>query len=50
MHRSRELGCVGCTRRGQADRNEGKPAIASPLVIAFHSRLADAYAQDRATT
>jgi phenylpropionate dioxygenase-like ring-hydroxylating dioxygenase large terminal subunit len=36
--------------RLQADRNEGKPAIASPLVIAFHSRLADAYAQDRATT
>jgi hypothetical protein len=34
----------------QADRSEGKPAIASPLVIAFHSRLADAYAQDRATT
>jgi hypothetical protein len=36
--------------RLQADRNEGKPAIASPLVIAFDSRLADAYAQDRATT
>jgi len=34
----------------QADRNEGKPAIASPMVIAFHSRLVDAYAQDRATT
>jgi phenylpropionate dioxygenase-like ring-hydroxylating dioxygenase large terminal subunit len=36
--------------RLQADRNEGKPAIASPLVIAFHSRLVEAYAQDRATT
>jgi len=24
--------------RLQADRNEGRPAIASPLVIAFHSR------------
>ena len=36
--------------RLQADRNEGKLAIASPLVSAFHSRLADAYAQDRSSS
>jgi phenylpropionate dioxygenase-like ring-hydroxylating dioxygenase large terminal subunit len=36
--------------RLQADRNEGKLAIASPLVTVFHRQLAGAYAQDRATT
>ena len=36
--------------RLQADRNEGKPATDSALVAAFHRRLADAYAQDRAPT
>jgi phenylpropionate dioxygenase-like ring-hydroxylating dioxygenase large terminal subunit len=33
--------------RLQADRNDGKPAADSPLVAAFHRRLAAAYAQDR---
>jgi hypothetical protein len=36
--------------RLQVDRNEGKLAIASPLVTVFHRQLAGAYAQDRATT
>ena len=35
--------------RLQADRNEGRPAVDSPLVAAFHRRLAAAYAQDRPT-
>jgi hypothetical protein len=36
--------------RLQLDRNEGKPATAGALVATFHSRLAEAYAQDRETT
>jgi phenylpropionate dioxygenase-like ring-hydroxylating dioxygenase large terminal subunit len=36
--------------RLQADRNEGKPAADGPLVATFHRQLADAYAQDSATT
>jgi hypothetical protein len=36
--------------RLQADRNDGKPAAEGALVATFHRQLADAYAQDRATT
>ena len=36
--------------RLQADRNDGKPAADGALVATFHRQLAEAYAQDRATT
>ncbi len=36
--------------RLQADRVEGKPAADGALVAAFHTRLAQAYGQDRSTT
>jgi phenylpropionate dioxygenase-like ring-hydroxylating dioxygenase large terminal subunit len=36
--------------RLQADRNDGKPAAEGALVATFHRQLAEAYAQDRATT
>jgi len=36
--------------RLQADRNDGKPAADGALVATFHRQLAEAYAQDHATT